>query len=104
MSAVEADAHRGGADDKAAVDHADPQTVSAVDEKEIAGTQVAGDVARDSDDDGHVLHREYPTDEEMVTLRRVADKIPWSTLSIAFVELCERFSYYGTTIVCRFSL
>jgi hypothetical protein len=24
----------------------------------------------------------------------------WITFSIAFVELCERFSYYGTTAVC----
>lgn len=40
-----------------------------------------------------------PTDNELQTLRRVADKIPWSIYTIAFVELCERFSYYGTTAV-----
>ena len=46
--------------------------------------------------------REYPTEEEEHTLRRVSDKIPWTAYTIAFVELCERFSYYGTTVVCMF--
>ncbi|KAK2746001.1 hypothetical protein FQN55_005823 [Onygenales sp. PD_40] len=49
------------------------------------------------------LNREYPTEEEIRTLRRVPDKIPWVTFSIAFVELCERFSYYGTTVVCMYN-
>jgi len=40
-----------------------------------------------------------PTEEELHTLRRVSDKIPWGVYTIAFVELCERFSYYGTTVV-----
>lgn len=44
---------------------------------------------------------ELPTDEELHTLRRVADTIPWRVYTIAFVELCERFSYYGTTVVCK---
>lgn len=46
------------------------------------------------------LDRVYPTDEEMATLRRVSDNIPWAAYTVAFVELCERFSYYGTTAVC----
>ncbi|KAF9456664.1 POT family-domain-containing protein [Collybia nuda] len=41
----------------------------------------------------------FPTDEERATLRRVADKIPWNAYLIAFVELAERFSYYGSTVV-----
>ncbi len=45
---------------------------------------------------------EYPTEEELHTLRRVADKIDWNVYTLAFVELCERFSYYGTTVVCEF--
>ncbi|KAJ0288817.1 hypothetical protein COL940_001807 [Colletotrichum noveboracense] len=40
-----------------------------------------------------------PTDEELKTLRRVADHIPFKLFTIAFVELCERFSYYGSVIV-----
>lgn len=44
---------------------------------------------------------EYPTAEEVETLRRVAGSIPWSSFTIAFVELCERFAYYGTTVVCK---
>lgn len=46
---------------------------------------------------------EFPTEEEFHTLRRVSDKIPWAVYTIAFVELCERFSYYGTTVVCMFN-
>lgn len=60
---------------------------------------------------------EFPTEEEKATLRRVADTIPWNAyrefdcahceqilmvtthLVIAFVELAERFSYYGSTVV-----
>ncbi|OJD34688.1 oligopeptide transporter [Diplodia corticola] len=42
---------------------------------------------------------EKPTEEDLRTLFRVSGKIPWTTYTIAFVELCERFSYYGTTIV-----
>jgi hypothetical protein len=48
-----------------------------------------------------LLSEEVPTDEELHTLRRVADKIPWKVYTIAFVELCERFSYCGTTFVCK---
>ncbi|KAL9135668.1 MAG: hypothetical protein Q9175_003131 [Cornicularia normoerica] len=42
---------------------------------------------------------EYPTAEEIEKLRRVCGAVPWSAYTIAFVELCERFSYYGTTVV-----
>ncbi|KIW27492.1 uncharacterized protein PV07_07225 [Cladophialophora immunda] len=41
----------------------------------------------------------YPTKVELETLPRVADKIPWRVYTVAFVELCERFSYYGTQIL-----
>jgi POT family proton-dependent oligopeptide transporter len=46
--------------------------------------------------------REYPTAQDLKTLRRKSGKIPWTAYTIAFVELCERFSYYGTTAVCRY--
>ncbi|KIW15809.1 hypothetical protein PV08_05859 [Exophiala spinifera] len=39
------------------------------------------------------------TEEDLKTLRRVSGKIPWTAFTVAFVELCERFSYYGTTVV-----
>jgi len=42
---------------------------------------------------------DQPTDEERHTLRRVSDKIPLRAYTIAFVELVERLSYYGTTAV-----
>ena len=40
---------------------------------------------------------QYPTSEQVETLRRVCGKIPWLIYTIAFVEMCERFAYYGTT-------
>ncbi|CAK3918662.1 probable PTR2-Di-and tripeptide permease [Lecanosticta acicola] len=36
-----------------------------------------------------------PTAHEKKTLRRIGDKFPKSAYLIAFVELCERFTYYG---------
>ncbi|KAI2616821.1 PTR2-domain-containing protein [Hypoxylon sp. NC1633] len=42
---------------------------------------------------------EYPTKEELDTLRRVKGPIDWIIYTIAFIELCERFAYYGTTAV-----
>lgn len=48
------------------------------------------------------LHAElpdFPTEEDMVTLRRVSAHIPLKLFTIAFVELCERFSYYGSTVL-----
>jgi len=42
---------------------------------------------------------EEPTAEELLTLRRVPAHIPWRIFSIAFVELVERMSYYGTIAV-----
>lgn len=41
----------------------------------------------------------HPTEEERIQLRRVPDSIPWAAYLIAFIELAERFSYYGSTVV-----
>ncbi|KAH9909595.1 peptide transporter PTR2 [Xylariomycetidae sp. FL2044] len=40
-----------------------------------------------------------PTEEERLTLRRVSGPIVWSAYTIAFCELAERFSYYGSSIL-----
>lgn len=48
---------------------------------------------------GEVFER--PSEADNHTLRRVSGKVPWMAYSIAFVELCERFSYYGTAAVCE---
>jgi proton-dependent oligopeptide transporter, POT family len=40
-----------------------------------------------------------PTEEELATLRRVSGQIKWSVYTIAFAELCERFSYYGSAVL-----
>ncbi|RHZ62725.1 hypothetical protein CDV55_106657 [Aspergillus turcosus] len=52
-----------------------------------------------SDDDHAHLQRQLPSDEEFKQLRRIAGDIPWTAYTVAVVELCERFSYYGTTAV-----
>ncbi|KAG5638605.1 hypothetical protein H0H81_011495 [Sphagnurus paluster] len=41
----------------------------------------------------------FPTEEERLTLRRVPDSIPWNVYLIALVELAERFSFYGSSVV-----
>ncbi len=40
-----------------------------------------------------------PTKEDIQVLRRIPDAIPWPAYLIAYVELAERFSYYGSTAV-----
>lgn len=45
-----------------------------------------------------------PTHEELHgpnRLKRISAPIPWAVYTVAFVELCERFSYYGTSVVCE---
>lgn len=42
---------------------------------------------------------DMPTGMELQLLPRVPDTIPWRVYTVAFVELCERFSYYGTAIL-----
>lgn len=47
---------------------------------------------------------EDPTTDELRgrnALRRVSAPIPWVVYTVAFVELCERFSYYGTQVLCK---
>lgn len=70
--------------------------IEPVGEKDI----VASEAHHSGDAEDESLHKVYPTEEELRTLRRVSDKIPWTAFTVAFVELCERFSYYGTTAVC----
>ncbi|KIK52480.1 hypothetical protein GYMLUDRAFT_265401 [Collybiopsis luxurians FD-317 M1] len=49
--------------------------------------------------DGMLDGREFPTEEERATLRRVSDAIPWNAFLIAIIELAERFSFYGCSVV-----
>ncbi|MCJ1477219.1 hypothetical protein MMC13_005890 [Lambiella insularis] len=70
----------------------DDAVFTAQDEKHV-NHQILAD---GGDDD--LLHPNHPTDEELNTLRRVSDSIPWPAYTIAVVELVERFSYYGTTV------
>lgn len=40
------------------------------------------------------------SEDDLKNLTRVSGSIPWQAYTIAFIEFCERFSYYGTTVVC----
>lgn len=71
----------------------------AVSEKHDLEIEPAGPPAYTTTGDDDL--KTIPTDEELATLRRVSGKLPWTTFTVAFVELCERFSYYGTTAVCK---
>ncbi|PWN26018.1 putative PTR2-Di-and tripeptide permease [Jaminaea rosea] len=42
---------------------------------------------------------QFPTEEEKNTLRRLPESIPWTAWTVAFCELAERFSYYGSVQV-----
>ncbi|THU85118.1 PTR2-domain-containing protein [Dendrothele bispora CBS 962.96] len=58
----------------------------------------------DTSSDEHVadgIHDglQFPSEEERLSLRRVSDTIPWAAYLIAIVEMAERFSYYGSTVV-----
>ena len=65
-----------------------------------------GGAVEDSNSDTDTLvgpnGEQYPTEDEKTDLRKVCGHIPWTSYTIAFVELCERFSYYGTTAVCKY--
>ncbi|PWN24230.1 PTR2-domain-containing protein [Microstroma glucosiphilum] len=56
---------------------------------------VSEEVHATSDEYGNV----FPTEDELLNLRRVPENIPWQAWSVAFCELAERFSYYGCTNV-----
>jgi len=69
-------------------------SVGPLDEKRAASTE------EDHHDEAYGVdiygaNVEFPTDEEIATLRRVADKMPIGAFAIVIVELCERFAYYG---------
>lgn len=88
-----------------AVDQADTlPKADTIHEKEDQGFTIEQivDTEPHANDEGESLNKVYPTEEEFHTLRRVAGEMPWMALTVAFVELCERFSYYGTTAVCMF--
>ncbi len=65
------------------------ETVDAMKQECYADDRGHGHEIADDDD------ADTPTEEDRQTLRKVADKLPYSTFLVALVELCERFAYYG---------
>lgn len=75
-----------------------PQANAEMIEKEaVMGRKAFITVDEDSVNSG----ADEPTEADLNTLKRVSGTIPWTAYTIAFVEFCERFSYYGTTVVCK---
>lgn len=66
---------------------AEIETTNANSIEDEPGQPAASDIVSFEDDE--------PTEEELATLRKVADHLPWSAFIVALVELCERFTYYG---------
>ncbi|GAA6038522.1 hypothetical protein JCM8097_004610 [Rhodosporidiobolus ruineniae] len=64
-----------------------------IDEKRAASPPIS------DDSEGAWDYPDAPTEEERLTLRRVPGKIDFTAFMIGFVELAERFSYYGCTVV-----
>jgi hypothetical protein len=46
-------------------------------------------------------HFEEPTEEDLRTCRREADKLPKVAILVAVVSLCERYAYYGFLGILR---
>lgn len=99
---MSADANRDGVE-------ATHDSLPIADEKAAKLTDIAPTGSGSGSDivEGHIRGpngEEYPTAEELKTLRRVKGRINWIIYTIAFIELCERFAYYGTTAVCTFNM
>lgn len=79
---------------------AEPQASQPIDEKKPLGHEGVDRA------EGEVeVYEGLPTQDELEgenALRRVSAPIPWTVYTVAFVELCERFSYYGTQVVCMY--
>lgn len=65
-------------------------------EEKADGHMDVDKISQSSDED---YYPGKPTVEEVHSLRRVSGKIKWAMWTIAFVELCERFSYYGSAVL-----
>lgn len=69
---------------------------SSLDEKHASEESVsAGHTPDEHDIELYGENVTFPTEEEIATLRRVADKMPIGAFAIVIVELCERFAFYG---------
>jgi len=101
-----------GSEVKSAPADAEPVTTHLATEEKIApvarehSTVARAAGALDADDAREDILRGpngeiYPTAEELRTLRLVRGKIEWIIYTIAIVEMVERFSYYGTTTICK---
>ncbi len=71
----------------------DPKSLPTVD-KDVIAEHKPADTVSDTEKDA-TPEGEEPTEREKRTLRHVGESLPFSTFLVAFVELCERFTYYG---------
>ncbi|KAJ2722159.1 peptide transporter ptr2 [Coemansia sp. Benny D115] len=65
------------------------------DEASFAGYLKEAELHPEHSDDYLREGERWATEEDMGTLRRVADKIPTAAFFVVLTEFCERFTYYG---------
>ncbi|KAK4684848.1 hypothetical protein P7C73_g5312, partial [Tremellales sp. Uapishka_1] len=61
-------------------------------EKEMMNVEISAAHELSSGND-----EEYPSEEELISLRRIAAPMPWIAILMCFVEFAERASYYGSS-------
>ncbi|KAK2744655.1 peptide transporter ptr2 [Onygenales sp. PD_40] len=71
----------------------DHRDLAGGDEPEVAS--IKSDAARIHVEEADSHASDEPTEEELASLRKIPEKLPWSSFLVAAVELCERFAYYG---------
>ncbi|KAM0282393.1 hypothetical protein ACHAQH_003074 [Verticillium albo-atrum] len=80
-----------------------PQATIQGTEQELNNAKGSIDITRavsnTYDDEPLGKYEDDPSEEDLHTLRRVSGGIQWSMYTIAFAELCERFSYYGSAVL-----
>lgn len=78
---------------------ADRRAAGFEDKETVFDEKAHGNVDVDIVSNDEEVFDDTPTEEDLRTLRRVSGSIKWAMYTIAFVELCERFSYYGSSIL-----
>ena len=77
--------------------NADPKALPTLDEHDFigeGGEKTPRSVSEDTEP-GETEDGMEPNEHEKKHLRHIGESLPFSTFLVAFVELCERFTFYG---------
>lgn len=84
-------------DNKQLSNQTTPVINTIIDEKDGVINEVNSNILEEVYNDKNKFLGYVPTEEESQTLQKVSDRLPWAAWSVAGVELCERFTYYGVS-------